>query len=117
MYTIKPVQNPGPENLRWAKMLPQSHLDKCFFLLKLGTDECFSISGNSTEVEAPPAAVWPPDQTSPKNHEVPTVAQGRLTCSDLFYFDLLEPVKKENERFNAHCKNLYTPVHRSACPD
>lgn len=74
----------------------------------LGTDECFSISGNSTEVEAPPAAVWPPDQTSPKNHEVPTVAQGRLTCSDLFYFDLLEPVEKENERFNAHCKNLYT---------
>lgn len=83
----------------------------------LRTDECFSISGNSTEVEAPPAAVWPPDQTSPKNHEVPTVAQGRLTCSDLFYFDLLEPVEKENERFNAHCKNLYTPVHRSACPD
>lgn len=74
----------------------------------LGTDECFSISGNSTEVEAPPAAVWPPDQTSPKNHEVPTVAQGRLTCSDLFYFDLLEPDEKENERFNAHCKNLYT---------
>lgn len=45
MYTIKPVQNPGPENLRWAKMLPQSHLDKWFFLLMLGTDECFSISG------------------------------------------------------------------------
>lgn len=72
-----------------------------------GTDECFLISGNSTEVEAPSAAVRPLDKTSPKNHEVPTVAQGRQQCSHLLYIYLLDPVKKENERFNAHCKNLY----------
>lgn len=29
-------------------------------------------------------------------------------CSDLLYIDLLAPVTKENQRFNAHCKNLYT---------
>lgn len=41
MYTIKPVQNPGPENLRWAKMLPQSHLNKYFFYLCYGLMNVF----------------------------------------------------------------------------
>lgn len=41
LYTIKPVQNPGPENLRWAKMLPQSHLNKYFFYLCYGLMNVF----------------------------------------------------------------------------